>query len=365
VPLYLTGSGEPGSSFNWGAGGLPEQNGTFLADFLCQIPHSATAEEPARLSVYGHGLLGSRNEVTAGNVEDFSNEHNIVFCATDWIGMSNGDVVNVVGILNDLSRFNTLADRVQQGILNTLFMGRAMKHAGGFATDAAFQDDEGMAVIAPGDLFYDSNSQGAIIGGAATAVAQDWTRAVLGVPGMNYSLLLHRSSDWPLYESIMQAAYPDSLDQLIGLNIIQMQWDRAETNGYAHHLTTDPYPNTPEHQVLLHVAYGDFQVSMWSAEIEARTIGATIRQPALAPGRHPDEHPYFWLTPVPGNGYPGSVLVYWDSGTPPPPTDNTHPTVGSDPHGRPRAQESARTQKSAFFNGTYIDVCNNQPCLAP
>src|SRR5690606_8493840 len=129
--------------------------------------------------------------------------------------------------------------------------------------------------------------------------------------------------------------------------------------------TDDPYPNTPPHQVLLHVAYGDFQVSMWSAEIEARTIGAAIRQLALARVRHPDSAPYIGLLPVPGDGYPGSVLVYWDSGTPPPPTNNTYPTLGSDPHGKPRAQASARVQKSAFFEGTYVDVCAGQPCLAP
>jgi hypothetical protein len=365
VPLFLTGAGEPGSSFNWGPSGLPEKNGTFMADFTCQIPHSASAGDPARLSLYGHGLLGSRGEVGAGNVEDFSNEHNIVFCATDWIGMSGGDILNVVGILGDLSKFNTLADRVQQGILNTLFLGRAMKHDDGLVTDPAFQDGGGDPLIATGELFFDGNSQGAIIGGAATAVAQDWTRAVLGVPGMNYSLLLQRSSDWPTYESIMQVAYPNTLDQLIGLNLIQALWDRAETNGYAHHLTTDPYPNTPEHQILLHVAYGDFQVSMWSAEIEARTIGALIRQPALAPGRHPDPSPFFALTAVPGDGFTGSALVYWDSGTPPPPSTNDHPMVGSDPHGRPRAQASARTQKSTFFDGTYVDVCGGAPCLAP
>src|SRR5690606_24985831 len=199
VPLYLTGTGAPGSSFNWGSSGLPERNGSITAKVTCRVPRSASAENPARISLYGHGLLGRRTEVNAGNVRSFAQEHNIVFCATDWIGMAEEDLANVAGILTNLSNFHTLADRVQQGILNTLFLGRAMKHEDGFATDAAFQDAEGAPLIAPGALFYDGNSQGAIIGGAATAVAQDWTRAVLGVPGMNYSLLLHRSSDWPVY----------------------------------------------------------------------------------------------------------------------------------------------------------------------
>jgi hypothetical protein len=36
-----------------------------------------------------------------------------------------------------------------------------------------------------------------------------------------------------------------------------------------------------------------------SAEVEARTIGASVRQPALAPGRHSDVTPYFGIPAVP------------------------------------------------------------------
>ena len=364
VPLYLTGTGAPGSTFSWGDGGLPERNGSITARFSCRVPRAASATSPARISLYGHGLLGSRSEVNAGNVRASADEHDIVFCATDWIGMASEDIGTAVAILQDMSKFAQLADRVQQGILDTLFLGRLMKHPGGFASSPAFQDG-GVPLIDTSELFYDGNSQGGIIGGAATAVAQDWTRAVLGVPGMNYSLLLRRSSDWPAYASIFEVAYPDRLDQTLVLAMVQSQWDRAEANGYAHHMTDDPYPGTPPHQVLLHVAYADHQVTMWSAEIMARTIGARLRQPALAAGRHPDEAPYFGLLPVPGEGFGGSVMVYWDAGTPPPPSIEAPPTEGSDPHGRPRAQPSARLQKSAFFDGVFLDVCGDLPCTAP
>ena len=40
-------------------------------------------------------------------------------------------------------------------------------------------------------LYYNGNSQGGIIGGALTALSPDFTRASLGVPAMNYSVLLH------------------------------------------------------------------------------------------------------------------------------------------------------------------------------
>ena len=48
--------------------------------------------------------------------------------------------------------------------------------------------------------------------------------------------------------------------------LLQMFWDRAEANGYAQHMATDPLPNTPAHQVLIHAALGDFQVTNFSAE---------------------------------------------------------------------------------------------------
>jgi len=46
------------------------------------------------------------------------------------------------------------------------------------------------------------NSQGGILGCAASAVSSEWSRVVLGVPGINYSLLLPRSSDWPEFSDL-------------------------------------------------------------------------------------------------------------------------------------------------------------------
>jgi hypothetical protein len=368
VPLYLTGTGS-GATFVFNPlTGLPQRNGATVnitAQVQCVVPRSASAAAPARLSLYGHGLLGSRTEVTAGNVKSFANEQNIVLCATDWIGMASGDVTTVTQILQNMSFFPRLADRVQQGILNFLYVGRAMIHESGFSTHSAFQDG-GVPLIDTSMLFYDGNSQGGVLGGATVAVAQDITRATLGVTGMNYSLLLRRSSDWPTYAAIFEAAYGNRLDQSLILTMIQMQWDRAETNGYAWHLTDDPYPNTPPHQVLMHIAFGDFQVSMWAADVKARTIGAHLRQPALAAGRHPDLEPFYGIPALPTDEpFTGSAMVYWDSGTPAPPTNDSAPSAGSDPHGRPRAQASGRLQKSAFFSGFFLEVCGDDPCLAP
>ena len=112
------------------------------------------------------------------------------------------------------------------------------------------------------------------MGGALTALAPDFNRAVLGVPGMNYSTLLRRSVDFDQYAQLLYDNYPNELERPLILSLIQILWDRGEANGYAHHMTDDPLPNTPPHTVLLHPAFGDHQVANVTAEVEARTIGA-------------------------------------------------------------------------------------------
>lgn len=273
VPSYLTGDGGPGSRLHYGrAGGdgtpptkdaLPTPSGaTVSADFVCNIPRSATAARPAHLSLYGHGLLGRPTEINAGNVKTMSDTYRFAFCATSWIGMAAADVPYVAGTFGDLSAFPAVVDRLQQSFLNFLFLGRTMIHPRGFAADRAFQDAAGRSLIdVRGGLHYDGNSQGGINGGALTAIAQDWTRSVLGVPAMNYSTLLQRSVDFAPFQAIMDVSYPDPADQQLIFALLQMLWDRSEANGYAQHMTDDPLPRTPRHQVLMHVAFGDHQVS--------------------------------------------------------------------------------------------------------
>ena len=172
---------------------------------------------------------------------------------------------------------------MQQGFLNMLLLGRAMIHPQGLSALPAFQKN-GQSVIDTTRLFFDGNSQGGIMGGGLTAVAPDFNRAALGVPGMNYSTLLQRSVDYDTYAAIITPSYPKEIWTQLWLGQIQLLWDRGEADGYAHHITSDPLPNTPTHTVLMHVAFGDHQVSDTTAEVEARTIGARAYTPAVLPG---------------------------------------------------------------------------------
>jgi hypothetical protein len=373
VPCYLDKPGCPaGSRFKLGPNGQPVRTpgNVYNANFICNIPRSVTSEHPGRLSLYGHGLFGSASEVNSISRLAIASEHRVVLCASDWIGMSGADIPNTLGILQDLSGFPELADRLQQGFLNFLFLGRAMIHPKGLSSSLAFWDPGG-PLIDTRRLYYSGGSQGGIAGGALTAVAPDFTRSVLIVPAMNYSLLLTRSIDFDPFAQVLYPAYPDELIRPLLLSLIQTLWDRGEPDGYAWHMTTDPYPNTPAHTVLLHMAFGDHQVANVATEVEARTIGAKIRLPAVDPGRHRDVHPYYGIEPISHYPYRGSALVVWDIGplrgdlgTPAPPITNTPPELGRDPHGITGREVGAQLQFSRFIDGEFIDVCLGIPCHA-
>lgn len=375
VPNYLTGTGAPGSRFNYAPGSgpdaLPARNGDFSAQFVCNIPRSVTSDGndpvvPGRAIVYGHGLLGSKEEVNSLGFQ--ANQFRAVMCATSWIGMSREDLGNVAGILNDMSGFPTLADRLQQSFLNQMFLARLMKDPAGFSSDPAFRAGSASSpAIATGEVFFNGNSQGGIVGGAATALSTEWTRAVLGVPAMNFSVLLTRSVHWDGFGAVARAAYPDDVDQVLNQQMVQMLWDRAEANGYAHHLTSDPLPGTPPHTVMLIEAFGDHQVTNVATETEARTVpGMRVWKPSLAAGRSPDVVPVWDIPALTSTDLPftGSVLVIWDWGTQAPPTTNTPNRAGADPHGIGFGEPRVLSQVDQFLRtaGSFIDFCFGGPC---
>ncbi len=371
VPNYLTDpAGGPGSRFFYGGAdlaadpdALPVRNGTLQAPFACNVSDATVAAtEPAHLVAYGHGLLGSHLEINAGNVRAFANESNIVFCATKWAGMSEDDIGNAAATLGEFSNFPTMADRLQQGLLNQIFLGRLMTAADGIVQLQELTRADGSPMIDTSHLDYDGNSQGGIMGMALAAVSPDIERAVLGVVGMNYSTLLARSVDFADYEAIMVPAYPNDLDRTLILALVQMLWDRGEGAGYVQHLTADPLPGTPAKDVLLDVAFGDWQVSELTAMVAARTMGVPIARPVT--DRSLEVDPGWGLDSI---EFPsdGSGLIIWDSGSDPIPLDNMPPSTSRDPHADPRNDPDVRTQKAAFlFDDTLIDVCGEEACTA-
>jgi len=386
VPCYLFPNCGPGGRMVLDAEGNPTRNGNWTANFDCIVPLSATSGpgEAARPALYGHGLLGDASEVASGPQRSLSQEYKILQCATDEIGMAESDVETVVEALQNVSAFPAIPDRLQQGLLDELFLGRALISPSGFATAPAFHQDgtlSSASVIDRSRLFYNGNSQGGIMGGALTAVSPDFTRASLGVPAMNYSVLLPRSVDFAPFGAAFDASYPDETAQPLVLDLMQMLWDRGEPDGYAERMTSNPLPDTPAHQVLMNVAFGDHQVTNFQADVEARTIGASAHGPVLYNHRWPGVN-ILWNVPR-LHRYPftGSAIYYYDIGpiresspgsgksigVAPPPLENIPNILGEDPHGAPRGEPGTEQRLvSDFYEGAIpkVDNCEGKPCFA-
>ncbi|MEA2645831.1 MAG: hypothetical protein QOE92_914 [Chloroflexota bacterium] len=369
---------------------------TYQANFICNASRGGFESHTKMRPVeYGHGLFGDAGEVNSGPQQDMTSRFGMMYCATDWFGMATADLPNAVIALSDLSRFAGLTDRVQQGELDFLYLARLFVHPQGFSSNAAFQWSDGQSFIDTTEAYYDGNSQGGIYGGTVCAVSVDVHRCVLGVPGMNYSMLLPRSSDYvasqplsafnPLafdpgdptaqvgYSQLLDTFYPHQPQRMLLLDLIQTLWDRSDPNGYASHMTGG-LPNTPGHHVLLQVAYGDHQVANITAETEARTIGAAgLYQPLVSARYGAYQDPFWGIPAINTFPYDGSAINLFDTGpvrgapddgTNPPPTADLPNRSGKDPHEAPRRAPWGQVQKSDFLSPGGR-VTNPQPGGAP
>jgi len=203
------------------------------------------------------------------------------------------------------------------------------------------------------------------MGGAFIALSTEAHRAVLGVPGMDYAVLLSRSADFSPFQSLLNQTYPDKAVQQLGFDVMQMLWDRGEADGYAEQMTGG-LSGTPSHQVLLEEAFGDHQVTNVATETEARTLGAGVHQPALAAGRSLEAQP-FWDIPSLHTPAGGPALFVWDTGVAAEPLSDTAPTQGQDPHDTtPRTFPAFWAQMHTFFTtGQVTNPCGNGPCTGP
>jgi hypothetical protein len=372
---------------------------TYRANFICNAGRAGfTAHKRLRPVEYGHGLFGDAGEVNSDAETTMANRHDMLYCATDWFGMASFDIPNAVYALNDMSFFPFLTDRVQEGELAFLYLARLLVHPHGFASDPAFHYADKTPIIDTRAVYYDGNSQGGIYGGTVCAISVDVRQCVLGVSGMDYSILLPRSSDYvaqkPLssydptafdpgdptgqigYSSVLDNSYPDQSQRMLLLDLVQTLWDRSDPDGYATHMTRG-LPNTPAHQVLLQISYGDHQVANITAETEARTIGAHGIRPPLVPARFGPYKDPLWGVPAihRGQTWHGSGITIFDSGparnvTPEghhgtdwPPTADVPNRSGEDPHEAARRAICGQQQKSAFLalNGAVTTPCGGGP----
>jgi hypothetical protein len=356
APLFLTNDGKfvDGTIIARDADGLPAFQKMYPSPFTAIVPACAyTSAQPVGMIIYGHGLLGQADQVASGAVRSTAADLCMVIVGTDMRGMSSPDIGAVASALTNLTHSDEVFEVQEQGIVNHIALVRAMKTtmAQQLFVDAA---NGNKVLVDPDKVYYYGLSQGGIFGATVMAYDPNLTRGVLGVGAANYSLMLERSADWPTYKSIMQNAYPDPLDVVLDMNLMQNRWDKTEAAGVADVLTQGV--GTPAKQILLQIALGDEQVPNLASEWEARTAGLPVLAPSVNVG--------WGLTPMTTPLASGSALVYYDGGAPAPPITNV-PAPDTGQHDLTRNQPAAKRQMGTFYaTGMIVDECTDAgPCL--
>jgi hypothetical protein len=244
-----------------------------------------------------------------------------------------------------------------KAFFESILLARAMKNRLGTMPEIV----ERGIVIDGERLYYEGNSQGGIFGATLLALSPDLNRGVLGVPGQNYSLLLERSVDFSPFFLIFDAMYQDRRDQLMLLALMQVLWDSTDPVSHYRHLSEAPHPGGGDNIALLGLAKGDWQVSLLSVEIVARSEVGVAQMASYDRERSP--------ALIPAVAYPhrGSGIVNWHYGNPWPPVGNLPPddAIG-DPHGWPRQEPEYRRQMMHFLEmGEIVDVCDGSLCERP
>jgi hypothetical protein len=347
--------GVMGMRMNLGDDGRPEQDGWREAEFWIRVPRSALDGTPHGLAQYGHGLLGRGSQVRGSFNSEIANDNHLIFFACNWTGMSEHEEPGIQALITEMSYFRWLADGMHQGMAEALTLPRAMK--GRFTTLPAIAD-RGI-VVDPGRFYYTGISQGGIFGATYMALTTDVTYGHLGVPGQNYSTLLHRSVDFLPFFSVVAALYPDPADQALVLSTIQLLWNQSDPVSYWRHIIAEPFAGTQAHQVIGAVARGDYQVAPVTMEIVARSdIGLALME-------NYDEEYAPDLLETTAYPHTGSGLTNWHFGNPwAVPGSNLPPEdLDADPHGKPRRLPSHNRQMGHFFEtGEIIDVCEGTTC---
>ena len=377
APHYMRpveAAGQTGYVFNYGDDGLPEAGGTRTATFWLNIPHSVKDGTPHGLVNYGHGLFGDGKDAVdigwdrpcgkwpprpCGAFNSRIGFHEkLIFFGADLVGMSQWDRDhNALTIVADLNLFPWIGDRLHQGMMEYVLLARAARRRLQALPEIA---DRGV-VLNSDENFYFGRSQGGIFGATYMAVSPDTTHGVLGVPGLNYSTLLHRSIDFAEFFGVLAAVYVERHEQAVALAAVQLLWDGTDPVSYYRHISEQPFAGRAPHQVIAAPARGDYQVEVVTLEVAARSdVGLALMENYDA-DRDVD---LVEETPYP---HEGSGLVLWHFGNPWPPPGNLPPEEDAfgDPHESPHHMDAHTEQMARFFRtGEIIDVCDGEPCPA-
>jgi hypothetical protein len=253
--------------------------------FTMLIPKKALDGEPLPLTVLGHGIFGEgRDYLIGGNgrvTQPLAQQAGSIIIATDWIGLSGGDIDIIVNdVVSDLNRLTLVTDRLQQSLINNLAMIELARRV--------IQDDPKVKVgankLLNDDVFYYGISLGGIQGSSLVSLSRHITRAILAVPGSSWANMLARSIVYQPIKAFIDRRYPDPLLQQSFITMLQLHFDHSDPVNIGLLMAREPLPDAPAGRtVVLQEAIADCQVPNQVTRILARTLGARQLEPIIEP----------------------------------------------------------------------------------
>ena len=335
-------------------------------DFMVGIPCVLLRGKKAKnIVMYGHGLLGDRDEATDKWLASMARSERWVVLSTDWYGMSRFDLLTVGRLLmSELQEFASVPESTQQGFLVRSAIVRTFRES--MYADEVMNNFDGTSVVPAGlDVTFYGNSQGGILGGGFLASSPVIERGVLGVPGTPFGMLVGRSSAFNTYLLAFRLSFFGFRDIRMAIVLVQQLWDSGESAGWTDVLANPDDPMYTEaglggKTALLQAGLGDSLVSPLAAEILARSINAT--------GVEPLTRPVFGLEHAAPPLNSTSALAVWEFNGVDPEFDLTHgntapPAEDNDVHICVRTANTAQEQVAAFLlTGQVRHFCDG-PCV--
>lgn len=357
-PNFLTDGEADASIMIRDDAGKPQLTGMRDAQFAAIIPACAQTQPlPRPTIIFGHGLFGSAKDyLDDGFVEQLAEDHCLVIIAGDFIGLTSRQLALAPLAVNDLNKGPQITEKLAQSIIDFIALESIAR--GPMSTAPEFKVNN-KAVIDPANTFYVGGSLGGIMGNVFMAYDPNITRAVLAVPGGNWSLLLERSNAWSLLMGAAQGAYPDAetyqLNLTMGLGMGMELYDPLTT---AAHVIKDPLPGIPQKNVLMWYSVGDCLVSNIATEMTAREMGIEVLSPSV-------KSPY-GLVAKPGPIANG-ITVFDEHPTPLPPETNVPPATDNGTHSGINRRAAALREVQSFLLDPFAatDGCQTAGSPAP
>lgn len=339
-------------------------NGTTTFRFRAVVPRSVLERAgPRPVIVFGHGFFGSAAAASDGEYNhDLLEEAGAVALMTDWLGMAESDIGEVVSTVGgEVWLGLRFGDRVHQGVANQLTLIDAIVNVLNTEEGFTHPTDDG-PLLDTTNLTYFGISNGHILGGVLMPLDVHITKWVLQVGGASFSQMMYRALPFGRFLALLNLRLPDPLEQQKLHAQFQPSFDRFDPARYAPFLNAPISSGPPDERgellVLMQYGVGDTSVPNFATQLHARLLGVPVLRPS-------EVEPWV-LESIDASELGSRALTIYDFGVddsfyaqaiPPEESNPVHEAVR-------RSPEAVSQTAAVVTDGAIVHPCDG-PCVLP